>query len=154
MAAAPETQLLLLGDSITESLRGECARPECVAELPAVWASDFAPHKALALGVSGDRTENLLWRLANGETEGLHPAVTVVEIGTNNLAFGHSAEATAYGVQAVVRWGHVRACVWAARVRADAAPRVSCRCARCARRCRRRAWRSCCSSRAARTRAT
>jgi lysophospholipase L1-like esterase len=74
-----------------------------VEELPGVWKEVFAPHQALALGVPGDRTENLLYRLANGETAGLEPALTVVEIGTNNLAFGHSAEATAFGIEAVVR---------------------------------------------------
>lgn len=168
MASAQDTQLLMLGDSITESLRGDCTRAECTTELvrtphrraalglrspaqpayrrltlapcspyrqPAVWAASFAPRNALALGVSGDRTENLLYRIAHGELAGLQPALTVVEarvsrvasthipsvaslpiiipsshlffrlkqIGTNNLAFGHSAEATAYGVQAVVR---------------------------------------------------
>ena len=101
--AAPSTQLLFLGDSLTESLRGDCTRPECVEELPAVWKEVFAPHQALALGVPGDRTENLLYRLAQGETAGLAPSLTVVEIGTNNLAFGHSAEATAYGIEAVIR---------------------------------------------------
>jgi lysophospholipase L1-like esterase len=103
VAAAPGSKLVFLGDSITESLRGECGRPGCSDEIPAVWAAEFAPHQALALGVSGDRTENLLWRLEQGETAGLAPKLTVVEIGTNNLAFGHSAEATAFGVQAVVR---------------------------------------------------
>ena len=101
--AAPGTQLLFLGDSLAESLRGDCTRPECVEELPSVWKEVFAPHQALALGVPGDRTENLLYRLAQGETSGLAPALTVVEIGTNNLAFGHSAEATAFGIEAVVR---------------------------------------------------
>jgi lysophospholipase L1-like esterase len=103
VAAAPDTQLLFLGDSIAESLKGDCTRPECVEQLPLVWAKLFAPHKALALGVSGDRTENLLYRLAGGETAGLSPSLVVIEIGTNNLAFGHSAEATAYGIEAVVR---------------------------------------------------
>jgi hypothetical protein len=129
-----------------------------VEELPAVWASAFAPHRALALGVSGDRTENLLWRLANGETAGLAPKLTVLEIGTNNLGFGHSAEATAYGVQAVVRafatLGRLRSlslsCQACCRVRCALAPPLRLtharaaaraatpgRCARCGRCCRR-----------------
>ena len=103
-SSTPGVELLFLGDSITESLRGECTRPECLEDLPAAWSKLFAPHHALALGVSGDRTENLLYRLSHGEVDALTPKLTVIEIGTNNLAFGHSAEATALGVQAVVRF--------------------------------------------------
>lgn len=47
----------------------------------------FAPWKPLDLGVSGETTEEVLWRLLNGELEGIHPKVVMLMIGTNNL--GH-----------------------------------------------------------------
>ncbi len=67
--------LLFLGDSITDAWprRGEYS-----------WLK-FAPYNPADFGVSGDRTEHLLWRISNGELEGIHPKVTVIMIGTNNI---------------------------------------------------------------------
>ena len=49
----------------------------------------------------GDTTQALLWRLQNGQVDGLHPKLVVLLIGTNNL--GHSsAEQIAEGIKAVV----------------------------------------------------
>jgi lysophospholipase L1-like esterase len=45
----------------------------------------FAPWKPLDLGVSGETTEEVLWRLQNGELDGIHPKVVMIMIGTNNL---------------------------------------------------------------------
>ena len=70
-----EIGLLFLGDSITDFFPG-------VAK--ATWAK-YAPYKPADFGVGGDRTENVLWRITNGELDGLHPKVTVIMIGTNNI---------------------------------------------------------------------
>src|SRR5262245_38655439 len=88
--------VLFLGDSITDywSRTG----------LP-VWEERFAPLKAANFGVSGDRTQHLLWRLKNGELEGLKPKAVVVLIGTNNVGQVNGPEPPAsaiVGVQAVV----------------------------------------------------
>ena len=47
----------------------------------------FAPWKPLDLGVSGETTEEVLWRLLNGELDNIHPKVVMIMIGTNNI--GH-----------------------------------------------------------------
>lgn len=53
-----------------------------------IWESRIAPFNAANFGISGDRTENLLWRITEGkQLEGLRPQVIVLLIGTNNLNF-------------------------------------------------------------------
>jgi len=48
-----------------------------------------ADFDGLALGISGDKTFNLLWRLQNGELpDSLNPSVWWISIGTND--FGHN----------------------------------------------------------------
>ena len=84
--------LAFLGDSITQGWEGQPA-----------WETHFAPLKAANFAFSGDRTEHVLWRLANGELVGLSPKLIVIMIGTNNL--GHNSsnpQQTADGVKAIV----------------------------------------------------
>jgi lysophospholipase L1-like esterase len=97
--ANPDTQLLLVGDSITNNYDKAHAPDE---NFRPVWDQFYAPRKALNLGFSGDTTANVLWRLDHGEVEGLHPKVVIVLIGTNNTAFGQSAAVTETGVDAVI----------------------------------------------------
>ncbi|KQW49755.1 MULTISPECIES: GDSL-type esterase/lipase family protein [unclassified Roseateles] len=73
--AGRRVDLVFVGDSITQGWENEGK---------AAWATHFAKHNAVALGFGGDRTENLLWRLQNGELDGMAPKVIVVMIGTNN----------------------------------------------------------------------
>ena len=54
----------------------------------------------LNAGVSGDRTDNLLRRLQNGNLAGPPPNVVVLLIGTNDLTYGRSPELTADGIRA------------------------------------------------------
>jgi beta-glucosidase len=85
-------ELLFLGDSITEGWEGGGKE---------VWAKHYTPRKALNLGVSGDQTQHVLWRLEHGNVDGLAPKAAVVMIGTNNTGGGQTAEQIAEGVQAV-----------------------------------------------------
>lgn len=75
VAAGNSPQLLFIGDSITQGWEKEGAP---------VWRQYYARHDALALGFGGDRTENVLWRLQNGEVDGIAPKVAVLMFGTNN----------------------------------------------------------------------
>ena len=75
VAAGKSPQLLFIGDSITQGWEKEGAP---------VWHRYYARHDALALGFGGDRTENVLWRLQNGEVDGIAPKVAVLMFGTNN----------------------------------------------------------------------
>jgi len=66
------------------------------------WARHFAPLGALNLGNSGDRTENVLWRLDKAPLTRLKARHVVLLIGTNNLGHGTSnAQETLEGVKAV-----------------------------------------------------
>lgn len=86
--------LLFLGDSITDGW------PNGGKES---WAK-FAPYKPADFGISGDRTEHVIWRITHGELEGISPKVVVIMIGTNNV--GHfpdeKPEWAAAGVKKIV----------------------------------------------------
>lgn len=86
--------LLFIGDSITEGWGGAGKD---------VWAKEYAPGKTLNLGIGGDTTQNVLWRLANGEVEGLKPKVIVLMIGTNNFGLnGDQPADVVRGITAVI----------------------------------------------------
>jgi len=86
---AGPVDLLFLGDSITEGWRGS-----------PVWNEFYGKLNAAPYGISGDHTENLIWRIQNGEIDGLSPKLIVILIGTNNFGFNTSAQ-IAEGVMAV-----------------------------------------------------
>ncbi len=86
--------LLFVGDSITEGW---------LADGRATWDRAYAPRHPFNLGISGDETQHVLWRLDHGEIDGLYPKAVVLLIGTNNLGNGgHTPGQTAAGVAAVV----------------------------------------------------
>jgi len=69
--------VLFLGDSITDGWHWETGGKK-------VWAKYFAPRRAANFGIGYDRIQNVLWRIENGELEGIDPKVVVLLIGTNN----------------------------------------------------------------------
>jgi lysophospholipase L1-like esterase len=68
--------LIFVGDSITECWQREGRR---------VWEEFYGSRAAGNLGCSSDRVEHCLWRLLNGNLDGICPRTAVVLIGTNNL---------------------------------------------------------------------
>jgi lysophospholipase L1-like esterase len=99
-ARAGGHRIAFVGDSITQGWNKNGAEP---------WQQHWAAQGALNLGISGDRTQNVLWRLDHGLLEALAAPnndvrAVVVMIGTNNSnAEDHTAEEIAAGVEAVVR---------------------------------------------------
>jgi lysophospholipase L1-like esterase len=69
-----------LGDSITRRW-GALDYPDFLAH----WKKTFHGWNAGNFGWGADRTENILWRLENGELDGVEPKVIVIQAGTNNL---------------------------------------------------------------------
>jgi lysophospholipase L1-like esterase len=63
--------------------------------------------KAANFGIGGDQTQHVLWRIQNGELDGIQPKVVMLMIGTNNMG-GHSAEQIADGVTSIVKEIHKR----------------------------------------------
>ncbi len=86
--------LIFIGDSITQAW--ETAGKEA-------WQKHFAHRNAVNLGIGGDRTQHVLWRLDNGNIEGIKPKLAVLMIGTNNSnRDDHTAEEIADGIKAIV----------------------------------------------------
>ena len=58
--------------------------------------------------MSGERTEDVLWRIQNGELDGISPKVTVILIGTNNIGHYKEEQASwaAAGIVKVVQTVH------------------------------------------------
>jgi lysophospholipase L1-like esterase len=85
--------LLLIGDSITQGWEG--AGKE-------VWAKYYAKRNAVNLGIGGDQTQHVLWRLENGNIDGISPKLAIIMIGTNNAGGKQKAADIAAGVKAIV----------------------------------------------------
>lgn len=69
-----------VGDSITRRW-GATDYPAFLAN----WKKNFYGWNAANFGWGGDTTNNILWRMENGELDGVAPKVFVVQAGTNNL---------------------------------------------------------------------
>ena len=84
--------VLLVGDSIT-------------IQWGASWAKQFPDRKAVNIGIGGDKTQNVLWRLDHGGVDGLQPKTIVLMIGNNNMFFTPETgvAAAAKGVEACAR---------------------------------------------------
>lgn len=104
-----QPEIVMVGDSITHFWGGEPGGPGIDGRntAPEVWNRAFAGRIVVNLGYGWDRTENVLWRLRNGEFEGVSPKVVVVMIGTNNVTLNTPDEIAA-GVTAIVDEIHQR----------------------------------------------
>ncbi|MBM3858418.1 MAG: hypothetical protein FJ395_02060 [Verrucomicrobia bacterium] len=90
--------LVLIGDSITAGWRAGAPSE--------IWAKYFSAYRTLNLGISADKTENVLWRLGfPGTLGGYKPKLFVLMIGTNNTGHRYGTETaddTAQGIRATL----------------------------------------------------
>ncbi len=95
--------VIFVGDSITHMFGGVPASNRTNAG--DLWERHFEPRNAVNMGFGWDRTQQALWRLQNGELEGITPKVAVVLIGTNNIsphnARGNTNAEVVEGVKAI-----------------------------------------------------
>ncbi len=87
--------LAFIGDSITHGWEGR-GKP--------VWEKYYGDRNAINLGIGGDRTEHVVWRLLNGNLGKIQPKVVVLMIGTNNT--GHllqDPDQVAEGVERILQ---------------------------------------------------
>lgn len=84
--------VLLVGDSITIQWSDS-------------WKKHFPELKSVNIGIGGDKTQNVLWRLDHGGVEGLQPKAIVLMIGNNNMFFAPETgiEGAALGIQMCVK---------------------------------------------------
>lgn len=87
--------LLFIGDSITQGWPGS------------YFKTQYGQYNAANFGVGGDQTQHMLWRIDNGELDGItpNPKVVVILAGTNN-SYPNSVDEVAAGVRAVVQRVH------------------------------------------------
>ena len=85
--------MLMIGDSITHWWDRDGKK---------VWDHYYAKRNAVNLAISGDRTEHVLWRLENGNIDGISPKIAVLMIGTNNH-MSSPPEITARDIRMIVK---------------------------------------------------
>jgi lysophospholipase L1-like esterase len=82
--------VLFLGDSITQGW----------GRATDVFHDHYGKYDPANFGIGGDRTQHVLWRIDNGELDGISPKVVVLMIGTNNI--GQSADEILAGDKKII----------------------------------------------------
>src|SRR3989454_8677798 len=72
--------IYFVGDSIARRW-GATDYPDLLAN----WTQNFFGWNAADFGWGADKTQHILWRLENGELDGVNPKIIVVLAGTNNV---------------------------------------------------------------------
>ncbi len=86
--------LIFIGDSITQGWERNGK---------AVWDEFYGSRNAVNLGIGGDRTQHVLWRLEHGNIDGISPKAAVIMIGTNNSnGQDNTVTEIADGIRAIV----------------------------------------------------
>lgn len=94
-----DPDVVFLGDSITQSLGGPGRRVSVAAG--DIFDTYFPGLDVANFGISGDRTQHVLWRIDHGNFTHIKPHTVVLMIGTNNLQHD-SADDVAVGIQTIV----------------------------------------------------
>jgi len=83
--------VLFMGDSITEGW----------GKAPHIWEHYFGKYQPANFGIGGDQTQHVIWRIENGELDGISPKVMVLMIGTNNSG-QHTGDQIADAVKKII----------------------------------------------------
>ncbi len=102
LAARQKTDIIFLGNSITQGIAGNRPHVTYKPGLEAFTAA-FAGYSWIAAGISGDRTQHVLWRLQQGQYKKAAPRFLVLTIGVNNYPDQSAAE-TAAGIRSILQW--------------------------------------------------
>ena len=95
-AEAGEGAVVFIGDSITEAFAASPAYKRTFVN------PETRKYKGFNLGYDGDRTENVIWRIENGELDGYKAKTVVLLIGTNNLANDYPVEDVMAGIDRII----------------------------------------------------
>jgi platelet-activating factor acetylhydrolase IB subunit beta/gamma len=95
-----EVDILLVGDSITWQWCGMAGYNAYPQPFNAAWTGSFSAYKTVNIGLGGDKTQGLLWRLDHNGLGGLNPKLVILAIGHNDMFFtGETGiEAAAQGI--------------------------------------------------------
>lgn len=85
-----DPDVIFLGDCILETLQDT-----------ETWHHYFAPMHCLNFSIRGDRCENVLWRVENGELDNVKPKIVVLHVGTNNVE--NKSEEIADGIYEIIQ---------------------------------------------------
>ncbi|HEY9259784.1 GDSL-type esterase/lipase family protein [Chitinophaga sp.] len=99
LEAEKNLDIVFLGNSITQGIGGHRTYVTYKPGLD-IFNATFSNYKWECAGISGDRTQNVLWRLQNGHYAQAKPKLIVITIGVNNFA-DDTAEEIAEGIFAI-----------------------------------------------------
>ncbi|MBE6407177.1 MAG: G-D-S-L family lipolytic protein [Lentisphaerae bacterium] len=98
-----QADIVFIGDSITHFWNNEDGDGNGLD----VWEEFYGKRSVLNLGYGFDRTQNMLWRIHNGEMENQTPEMIVINAGTNQFSItqkydGDSSEIAFEGVKLLI----------------------------------------------------
>lgn len=99
MVKSENIELVFLGNSITQSW-GSSDR-NIWGPGKEIWDLYYEKRNAANFGISGDRTQHILWRIENGCFDDINPKLIVLHIGTNNI-IDNTAQEIAGGVKEIL----------------------------------------------------
>ncbi|MDO5579723.1 MAG: GDSL-type esterase/lipase family protein [Planctomycetia bacterium] len=92
-----DTEILMVGDSITHGWEGSGKQ---------VWDKYYGSKKAINLGIGGDQTQHVIWRLEHYDFSKINAKLAVLLIGVNNAASGSTAANIAMGNRKICKILH------------------------------------------------
>lgn len=100
MVEGKQIDLVFLGNSITQSWGSE--ERNVWGPGKEIWNEYYKNRNAANFGISGDRTQHILWRIENGCFDEIRPKLIVLHIGTNNMN-DNSVEEIAEGIKTILQ---------------------------------------------------